>query len=78
MFNHRDKPAAEEWRMQGRRYISNYVAKQTMNKCSTCQCEGWPFCTRRKVLDVKPVDATLAVQNLKVGGELAKLADITT
>ena len=47
MFNHRDTPAAEEWRMQGRRYISNYVAKQTMNRCSTCQCEGWPFCTSR-------------------------------
>ena len=33
---------------------------------------------RRRVLDVKPVDATPAAQSLKVGGELAKLADITT
>ena len=47
MFHQNNTSAAEEWRVQGRRYISTYIAKQTMNKCGTCQCEGWPFCTSR-------------------------------
>ena len=76
-------PAAEEWRVQGRSYISTFVAKPTM-KCATCQCEGWPFALqeylpKRKVLGVMSVWVYFSCYTrLESRWELVVSVEITT